>query len=184
MERQRVVVCALILALFVSLAPGSIQRIALAGQPSLGAGVEPNAMAESGGTVGGTVIHVLETPAEVAGKLSLTSISNAGMSCSVSFGNDMGGADNFGMVVYSEGRVETVIVGRMAVQWGKARSVTVENGEVKESAVYSYVVLVHDLNEAGGDDRWSMTLWGEGLMFDGVTFSGPVGVGDLVVQSE
>lgn len=184
MARQRVIVCALILALFLSLSPGSFQHIALAGQPALDAGTEPDAMDESGGSVAGTVIHVLETPTEVAGKLSLASISNAGMSCSVSFGNDLGGADNFGMVVYSEGDVETVIVGQMAVQWGTARSITVENGEVKESALYSYVALAHDLSENGGEDRWSMTLWGEGLMFDGVTFSGPVGIGDLVVQPE
>jgi hypothetical protein len=104
------------------------------------------------------------------------------MSCSVSFGNNLGGPNNFGMVVYSEAVGDTLIIGRSAIQWGKARSITLQDGAIVESAVYDYFVLVRDESEQGGADRWSMTLWGEGHMFDGVTFAGPVSVGDLIVQ--
>ena len=134
------------------------------------------------GSVSGTVIHILESPAEVAGNPSLASINHQGMSCSVSFGNNLGGPENFGMVVYSEEMGDTLAIGRMAIQWGKARSITLQDGEIVESAVYDYFVLARDESEAGGQDFWSMTLWGTELMFDGVTFSGPVTVGDLIIQ--
>jgi hypothetical protein len=133
-------------------------------------------------TVSGTVIHVLESPAEAAGNPSLANITTAGMSCSVSFGNNLGGADNFGMVAYSEEVGDTLVIGRMAIQWGKARSITTENGEIVESALYDYLVVAVDKSELGEEDSWTMTLWGEEQMFDGVTFSGSVTVGDLVVQ--
>lgn len=133
-------------------------------------------------TVSGTIIHILETPADVAGNPSVASINNSGMSCAVSFSNNMGGADNFSMVVYSEEVGDTRVIGRMAIQWGKARSITIENGEIVESAVYDYVVVARDEDARGGTDTWSMTLWGDELMFDGVTFAGPVTRGDLTVQ--
>jgi hypothetical protein len=133
-------------------------------------------------TVSGTIIHILETPADVAGNPSLASITNDGMSCAVSFGNNLGGTDNFGMVVYSEVVGDTRVIGRMVIQWGKARSITTENGEIMESAIYDYVVLAMDNSALGEEDTWSMTLWGQEQMFDGVTFSGPVIVGDLSVQ--
>lgn len=137
---------------------------------------------DNAAAVSGTIIHILETPADVAGNPSVASINNRGMACAVSFGNSMGGLENFSMVVYSEEVNATQIIGRMAVQWGKARSITIENGDVIESTFYDYVVIVRDDSEAGGEDAWSMTLWGADLMFDGVTFSGPVATGDLVVQ--
>lgn len=133
-------------------------------------------------TVSGTIIHILETPADVAGNPSVASLNNSGMSCAVSFGNNMGGPDNFSMVVYSEEVGGTRVIGRMAIQWGKAHSITIENGALVESAVYDYAVIARDESEAGGEDTWSMKLWGEGQMFDGVTFSGPAVMGDLTTQ--
>lgn len=168
MRRHTFFLFGLVLGLVCSLFPLSGAAVALADSPEA--------------TVSGAIIHRLETPAEVAGNPSLASITNAGMSCSVSFGNNLGGADNFGMVVYSEVVGDTLVIGHMAIQWGQARSITLENGEIVEAVLYDYVVLVRDESEVGGEDTWSMTLWGEGQMFDGVTFSGPVIVGDLIVQ--
>ena len=136
----------------------------------------------NGGSISGTIIHILESPETVAGNPSVASISDSGMSCVVSFGSNMGGPDNFSMVVYSEGVVDTQVVGRMAIQWGRAHSITIENGEIVESARYDYVVLVTDSNRPDAADSWSMTLWGEGMMFDGVTFSGPAVGGDLAIH--
>lgn len=170
MGRERFHSAVILLILFASLmlAPGSAF-----------AQSEPTSEPDS---VSGTVIHRLESPPDVAGNPSLASITDTGMSCSVSFGNNMGGDGNFSMVVYSEEVEDTVTIGRMAVQWGTARSITLQDGDILESALYDYIVLVKDESEQDGVDTWSMTLWGDGQMFDGVTFSGPVLVGDLQVQ--
>lgn len=135
-----------------------------------------------GATVSGSLVHTLDSPAMAKGMPSLANITNNGMSCTVSFGNNLGGPDNFGMVIYSEEVTNTIFDGQRVTQTGKARSVTVENGIITEDALYDYTVVVIDGGAAGKGDSWSMTLVGDGLNFDGVTFSGGVATGDISIK--
>ena len=119
------------------------------------------------------------------------SFDRQSMSCSVAWGTlaapgpgpvtdpNMGLENaNFGMIVFSLSVSEFQVDGKRVTMKGKARSLTTVNENIVENAVYDYTVAAVD----GGDptnDRFSMTLQGEGLMFDEHTF-GPQADAGLV----
>ncbi len=122
------------------------------------------------------------------------------MSCSVSWGT-MGAPGpgpftdehmelelvNFGMIVYSLEVESFIVEGNQVTMTGQARSITTVNEAIVENAVYAFTVTAVD----GGSpvaDSYSMTLYGEGLMFHEHTFE-PVAevragltIGDIVIQ--
>ena len=113
----------------------------------------------------------------------------ASMSCSVAWGTlaapgpgpvtdpNMGLENaNFGMIVFSLSVTEFLVDGKRVTMKGKARSLTTVNENLVENAVYDYTVEAVD-GGASGSDRFSMTLHGEGSMFDGHTFAPQEGAG-------
>ena len=92
---------------------------------------------------------------------------------------------NFGMIVFSLSVTEFQVIGNEVTMKGRARSLTTVNEDLVENAVYDYTVEAVD----GGppeNDRFSMTLHGEGLMFNDHTFAPQAGAGlvsgDIVIS--
>jgi hypothetical protein len=122
------------------------------------------------------------------GMPTVFTFNHASMSCSVSWGTlaapgpgpfseSKMGLDkvNFGMVVYSVAVTSFKVVHNRVVMTGLARSITTVNERIVENAIYQFRVEAVD----GGppaEDSFSMTLEGQGLMFDGHTFA-PAGKG-------
>ena len=120
------------------------------------------------------------------------------MSCSVSWGT-MGapgpgpfaepkmGLDqvNFGMIVFSLSVDNVRVDGNRFTQTGKVRSITTVNEKIVENAVYDFTVDAVDDGPAG-NDSFSLTLHGAGLMFDDHTFAPGSGLGlvsgDIVIR--
>lgn len=132
------------------------------------------------------------------GMPTVFSFDRESMSCSVAWGTlaapgpgpvtdpNMGLENaNFGMIVFSLSVTEFQVVGNQVTMTGRARSLTTVNENLVENAVYDYTVEAVD----GGtpeNDRFSMTLHGQGLMFDGHTFEPQEGAGlvsgDIVIS--
>ena len=132
------------------------------------------------------------------GMPTVFSFDRESMSCSVAWGTlaapgpgpvtdpNMGLENaNFGMIVFSLSVTDFQVVGNQVTMTGRARSLTTVNENLVENAVYDYTVEAVD----GGtpeNDRFSMTLHGQGLMFDGHTFAPPEGAGlvsgDIVIS--
>jgi hypothetical protein len=94
---------------------------------------------------------------------------------------------NFGMVVYSLAVDSFAVEGNQATMTGQARSITTVNDKIVENALYDFTVQAVD----GGSptaDSYSMTLYGEGLMFHDHTFAPVAEVragltnGDIVIR--
>ncbi len=93
---------------------------------------------------------------------------------------------NFGMIVYSLSVASFEVNGNQVTMTGEARSITTVNEEIVENAVYRFSVEAMDGGPAG-KDSFTMTLYGEGLMFDDHSFA-PAGgsglvSGDVVIES-
>ena len=131
------------------------------------------------------------------GMPTVFSFDRQSMSCSVAWGTlaapgpgpvtdpNMGLKNaNFGMIVFSLSVSDFQVIENRVTMKGKARSLTVVNENLVENAVYDYTVEAVD-GGAPGDDRFSMTLHGEGLMFDEHTFAPQAGAGlvsgDIVI---
>ncbi len=131
------------------------------------------------------------------GMPTVFSFDRQSMSCSVAWGTlaapgpgpvtdpNMGLENaNFGMIVFSLSVTEFRVIGNRVTMMGKARSLTTVNENLVENAVYNYTVEAVD-GGAPANDRFSMTLQGEGLMFDGHTFAPQEGAGlvsgDIVI---
>ena len=131
------------------------------------------------------------------GMPTVFSFDRQSMSCSVAWGTlaapgpgpvtdpNMGLENaNFGMIVFSLSVTEFQVVGNQLAMKGRARSLTIVNENLVENAVYDYTVEAVD-GGAPGNDRFSMTLHGEGLMFDEHTFAPQAGAGlvsgDIVI---
>ena len=132
------------------------------------------------------------------GMPSVFTFDRDSMSCSVSWGT-MGspgpgpfkepamGLDqvNFGMIVFSLSVDSFRVDGNRLTQTGKARSITTVNETIAENAVYDFTVEAEDGGPAG-DDSFSLTLHGAGLMFDDHTFAPGSGLGlvsgDIVIR--
>lgn len=117
------------------------------------------------------------------GRPTVFSFDRQSMSCSVAWGtlaapgpgpvtdSNMGLENaNFGMIVFSLSVSEFKVVENRVTMKGKARSLTTVNENVVENAVYDYTVEAID-GGVPANDRFSMTLHGAGLMFDGHTFA-------------
>ena len=132
------------------------------------------------------------------GMPTVFSFDRQSMSCSVAWGTlaapgpgpvtdpNMGLENaNFGMIVFSLSVTDFRVVGNRVTMKGKARSLTTVNENLVENAVYNYTVEAVD-GGAPANDRFSMTLHGEGLMFDGHTFAPQAGAGlvsgDIVIS--
>ena len=132
------------------------------------------------------------------GMPTVFSFDRQSMSCSVAWGTlaapgpgpvtdpKMGLENaNFGMIVFSLSVTDFRVVGDRVTMKGKARSLTTVNENLVENAVYDYTVEAVD-GGALENDRFSMTLQGEGLMFDGHTFAPQEGAGlvsgDIVIS--
>jgi hypothetical protein len=123
------------------------------------------------------------------GMPTLFTFDDGSMSCSVSWGT-MGAPGpgpfsspemnlenvNFGMVVYSVDVSYFEVSGNRVTMRGKARSITSVNEGLVENEVYDFEVEAVD-GGAAENDSFSMSLKGEGLMFDGHTFAPPAGSG-------
>ncbi len=131
------------------------------------------------------------------GMPTVFSFDRQSMSCSVAWGTlaapepgpvtdpNMGLENaNFGMIVFSLSVTEFQVVANQVTMKGRARSLTTVNENLVENAIYDYTVEAVD-GGAPGDDRFSMTLHGEGLMFDEHTFAPQAGAGlvsgDIVI---
>ena len=91
---------------------------------------------------------------------------------------------NFGMIVYSLEVSSFKVEGNQVTMTGQARSITTVNDKIVENALYQFTAEAID----GGlpvVDRFSMTLYGEGLMFDDHTFeplaSAGLTEGDIII---
>lgn len=125
--------------------------------------------------------------------------SRDSVSCSVSFGT-LGAVGpgphsdpqfklknvNFGMIVASTKITSYEVSGNTVTIKGTARSLTTVNEKIIENAIYNFTATAVD----GGPpskDTFSMTLKGEGLLFNGATFTAAKGTGlvsgDLVIGS-
>ncbi len=149
-------------------------------------------------SVGLTPASTVEVPTDAAGQGSyllgpgmptVFTFDAGSMSCSVSWGtlgapgpgpfSDAGmGLENvnFGMIVFSLRLASFEVDEHRVTMTGEARSITTVNDEIVENAVYRFTVEAVD----GGrkdEDRFSMTLHGDGLMFDGHTFAPVEGAG-------
>ncbi len=115
------------------------------------------------------------------GMPTVFSFDRQSMSCSVAWGTlaapgpgpvthpNMGLENaNFGMIVFSLSVTDFRVVRNQVTMKGKARSLTTVNENLVENSVYDYTVEAID-GGAPANDRFSMTLQGEGLMFDGHT---------------
>lgn len=132
------------------------------------------------------------------GMPSVFTFDRASMSCSVSWGT-MGapgpgpfteptmGLDqaNFGMIVFSLSVDEFENDGKRIRMSGTARSITTVNDAVAENGLYRFVVEAEDGGEPSMD-RFSLTMHGSELMFDGHTFAPGTGLGvvsgDVVIR--
>ena len=132
------------------------------------------------------------------GMPSVFTFDQRSMSCSVSWGT-MGAAGpgpfsepamqleqaNLGMVVFSVTVDRFEAADHRATMSGTARSITTVNDGVAENALYQFTVEAVD-GGAAEDDRFSMTLHGADLMFDGHTFAPGQGSGivsgDVVIR--
>ena len=132
------------------------------------------------------------------GMPTVFSFDRQSMSCSVAWGTlaapgpgpvtdpNMGLENaNFGMIVFSLSVTDFRVVGNRVAMTGKARSLTTVNENLVENAVYDYTVEAID-GGAPENDRFSMTLHGEGLMFHEHTFAPQTGAGlvsgDIVIS--
>lgn len=92
---------------------------------------------------------------------------------------------NCGMIVFSLSVDDFEIDGKRIRMTGTARSITTVNDAVAENALYRFAVEAED-GGAPGMDRFSLTLHGSELMFNGHTFAPGTGLGiasgDVVVQ--
>ncbi len=125
--------------------------------------------------------------------------SRDSVSCSVSFGT-MGALGpgphsdpnfklknvNFGMIVASTKITSYEVSGNTVTVKGKARSLTTVNEKIIENAIYNFTVTAVD----GGPpskDTFSMSLKGDGLLFNGTSFTALKGTGlvsgNLVIGS-
>ena len=83
---------------------------------------------------------------------------------------------NFGMIVYSL-KVRTFrVYGHTLTMTGKARSITTVNENIVENAVYTFKVRAVD-GGSRAHDSFSMSMRGDGLLFDGHTFGSAPGAG-------
>jgi hypothetical protein len=83
---------------------------------------------------------------------------------------------NFGMIVYSL-KVRTFQVHEHTLMMtGRARSITTVNEDIMENAVYTFMVSAVD-GGSRAKDSFSMSMRGEGLLFDGHTFASAPGAG-------
>ena len=92
---------------------------------------------------------------------------------------------NFGMIVYSL-KIRTFRVhAHTLTMTGRARSITTVNEDIVENAVYTFEVRAVD-GGSSAHDSFSMSMHGEGLLFDGHTFASAPGVGltqgDIVIR--
>lgn len=83
---------------------------------------------------------------------------------------------NFGMIVFSLNVMSFNVDKKRVSMTGEARSITTVNDEIVENAVYRYTVEAFD-GGPGEKDFVSMTLYGDGLMFDAHTFAPAEGAG-------
>jgi len=128
------------------------------------------------------------------GMPSVFTFDQGSMSCSVSWGT-MGAAGpgpfseasmqleqvNFGMVVFSVSVDRFDVADHQVTMSGTARSITTVNDNIAENALYQFTVEAADGGGPEGD-RFSMTLHGANLMFDGHTFA--PGQGSGIVSGE
>ncbi|GEM_PF-4703777 len=133
------------------------------------------------------IILQLDAPADMVGRPAFALISEERLFWALSLGKDLGGPDNLAVLVEST-QVDSTLplssaggLGQMLIQTGKARVITIQNGDMPEDALYDYVVVIVDRTEQEAPDVWSLTLLGDGQLFDNVTFSGSVVNGNLVV---
>jgi hypothetical protein len=91
---------------------------------------------------------------------------------------------NFGMVVFSLDISSVDVANQRVTMTGDARSITTVNDAIVENDVYEFTVEAVD-GGTPSQDSFSMSLQGEGLMFDGHTFGvqGGAGIigGDVVI---
>ena len=123
------------------------------------------------------------------GRPSVFTFDRDSMSCSVSWGT-MGAAGpgpfsepsmkldkvNFGMIVFSVKVDGFDAANRRVRMTGTARALTTVNDKVAENALYRFTVEAVD-NGPATNDRFSLTLHGANLMFDGHTFAPGKGSG-------
>jgi hypothetical protein len=132
------------------------------------------------------------------GMPSVFTFDRNSMSCSVSWGT-MGAAGpgpfsepkmnldkvNFGMIVFSLEVDRFESSGNRVKMTGRAQSITTVNDKIAENATYRFTVEAMDGGPAA-KDRFSLTLHGANLMFDGHTFAPGSGTGivsgDVVIQ--
>ncbi len=129
----------------------------------------------------------LDAPVDMVGRPAFALISEERLFWALSLGKDLGGPDNLAVLVEST-QVDSTLplssaggLGQMLIQTGKARAITIQNGDMPEDALYDYVVVIVDRTDLEAPDVWSLTLLGDGQLFDNVTFSGSVVNGNLVV---
>lgn len=133
------------------------------------------------------IILQLDAPTDMVGRPAFALISEERLFWALSLGKDLGGPDNLAVLVEST-QVDSTLplssaggLGQMLIQTGKARVITIQNGDMPEDALYDYVVVIVDRTDLEQADVWSLTLLGDGQLFDNVTFSGSVVNGNLVV---
>ncbi len=133
------------------------------------------------------IILQLDAPTDMLGRPAFALISEERLFWALSLGKDLGGPDNLAVLVEST-QVDSTLplssaggLGQMLIQTGKARVITIQNGDMPEDALYDYVVVIVDRTDLEQADVWSLTLLGDGQLFDNVTFSGSVVNGNLVV---
>jgi len=92
---------------------------------------------------------------------------------------------NFGMIVYSLKVSSFRVHGHTLTMTGKARSITTVNENIVENAVYTFKVSAVDAGSPA-NDSFSMSMRGNGLLFDGHTFAPAAGAGltegDIVIR--
>jgi hypothetical protein len=75
--------------------------------------------------------------------------------------------------------------GHTLTMTGKARSITTVNENIVENAVYTFKVSAVDAGSPA-NDSFSMSMRGNGLLFDGHTFAPAAGAGltegDIVIR--
>jgi hypothetical protein len=93
---------------------------------------------------------------------------------------------NFGMVVFSLHVSSFHVANQRVTMAGKARSITTVDETIVENAVYDFTVEAVD-GGTPSQDSFSMSLLGEGLMFNGHTFGSQEGAGlvggDVVIRA-
>lgn len=131
---------------------------------------------------------------------TLFTFDRGSMSCSVSWGTLSAPGPgpfsepemnlervNFGMIVFSLEVASFQVKENHVTMTGTARSITTVNDDIVENAVYRFTAEAIDGGPAE-KDSFSMTLHGDGLMFDAHTFEpaegGGLVSGDVVIGGE